>query len=245
MKQSEKSAPVLSPEQLAGRLTTATAMVGGHREAVRIQLTAVATGVLFFGTGPDLVQPMMESFASAPDTVALDELWTVAASSVPFLRQHLPHLTGWAGRPDAQAVKVSRACFTDLAQIDLIGSAAAENVGGELLGPVYSNLRSLDSQRVSGAFYTPMNLARLLAEMNPLVEGETFADPTCGAGVLPVAAAIAMRRRGLDPATVTWVLNDIDPVAVTLAGINAVVHSLGPRVVLTCGDGLRLGAADG
>lgn len=237
-----KPAPCVDPVRLAKRLATATSMVGGHRDALAIQMTAVATGALFFGAGPQMARPVMQALAKKPDTVALSEIWSMAAFSAPFLREHLPALTGWAGRPDAQAAAVARACFAELAPIDLIGSASM--VGGELLGPVYSTLRSPGSRSSDGAFYTPMPVARLIAEMNPLSEGDSFADPACGSGVLAVGAAVTMRRRGLNPATVTWVLNDIDPVAVALAGINAVIHDFGPNVVLRCGDGLALGVPE-
>jgi hypothetical protein len=47
-----------------------------------------------------------------------------------------------------------------------------------------------------------------------------------------------MRTQGHDPATVTWVGNDTDEIAVGCAAVNALVWGLGGRVVLWVGDSL-------
>lgn len=71
-------------------------------------------------------------------------------------------------------------------------------------------------------------------------ERSSIADPCCGSGGMLLAAVRAMRNAGLDPDTCTWALNDIDPTAVAMAGVNMASHGL-RKVILTCGDGLLLG----
>jgi type I restriction enzyme M protein len=72
-------------------------------------------------------------------------------------------------------------------------------------------------------------------------EGQAICEPAAGSGGMLVATARDMRSRGLDPTTCSWLINDLDPVAVALAGVNAVVHGFGQNVQLRCGNGLTLG----
>lgn len=102
----------------------------------------------------------------------------------------------------------------------------------DLLGEIYTFARSPGTRRALGAFFTPMPVNALVAGLVPVDEAARVLEPSCGSGGMVIAAAREMRRRGLDPRRVVWELGDIDPVAVALAGVNAVVHDLGPNVRL-------------
>lgn len=235
--------PVAQPEKLAEILTAATRAVGGSSNEREVQLTALATGALLLGAGDDMVAASMAHFAAATtDTVAdLGNLWQAATDGAPFLHPRIRALTGWLEHAGDQDVHVAKRTFAALTQIDLARTTEPDNIGSDLLGPTYLFLRSPADRKATGAFYTPWSLSSLIATMVTPREGDITTEPTCGSGGMVIAAAQAMRDRGRDPATCTWVLNDLDPLAVALAGVNAVIHGLGPRVRLCCGDGLLLG----
>lgn len=204
-------------------------------------LTTVATRALLFGAPSGLGDGFARLVARDHDLVVLHAIWTGALAEHPWLGADpgsgpVQPLTGWLVQPDDQARAVSASCWQALAETDLRAAAVARS--GDLLGPLYMALRSTAEKQGSGAFYTPMHVSELMAAMAPLTEGGTFLEPTCGAGGMAIAAANVMRRGGLDPATVTWHLNDLDPMAVALAGVNALIHGLGDRVVLSVGDAL-------
>ena len=205
-----------------------------------------ATGVALLGH-PPLVQPFLRYLADTDaDRAAADtrDLWLQMEGAFAFLHGHLTPLLGWLTdeQPSRENLTAFTRCAGVLAGIDLHQVATQPAVAGELLGPIYSHLRSVGSRQATGAFFTPMTVCTAMANCLELTEGDSFAEPSCGAGAMAVAAARDLRRRGLDPAQVRWVLNDIDPLAVALAGVNAVVHRLGPHVTLRSGDGLTLGS---
>lgn len=83
-----------------------------------------------------------------------------------------------------------------------------------------------------GQFYTPADLADLLAHLMPLLsDGKWIEDFCCGAGSLPLAA---LKRCALENpralATVTVVLNDIDELACKVAFLQIVSNMLIHRV---------------
>ena len=83
-----------------------------------------------------------------------------------------------------------------------------------------------------GQFYTPADLADLLAQLMPLLsDGKWIEDFCCGAGSLPLAA---LKRCALESpralATVTVVLNDIDDLACKVAFLQIVSNMLIHRV---------------
>lgn len=233
---------VPSPEGLAQLLARALARAGGGRREVPVALTSLATGVLLLGSGEPVLAASMDFFAVDRSRLeVLAELWRQAVKSAPFLDGHLDALTGWLDDPSDTEAAAAEQCFGELCRVDLPTTVAQPSVDGEILGTTYTFLRSQWDRRSSGAFYTPLAVSRMIAEMNPAQEGDRVLEPACGAGGMVIAAAQVMRAHGHDPATVTWFLNDIDPLAVALAGVNALAHGLGPNVVLACGDGLRLG----
>ncbi|MFM9539990.1 N-6 DNA methylase [Streptomyces turgidiscabies] len=115
----------------------------------------------------------------------------------------------------------------------------------DVLGHLYMELE-LGNERL-GQFYTPYDIAQLMAEMQQIdsvveqVQRDGFADvyePSCGAGAFVVALSQAMLEHGLNPQTQLHVTaEDIAPqamhmiyVQLTLLHIPAVVHR---RDVLT------------
>src|SRR5690606_16779413 len=108
----------------------------------------------------------------------------------------------------------------------------------DLFGPALTLLKADKAQAAQGAFYTPSALSDLMARMLRLGDGETIHEPAVGTGGMLRTAAQAIRDQGRDPARVTWVGVDIDPLAIACAAVNAVLWGLGPRVLLGVGDAL-------
>lgn len=113
-----------------------------------------------------------------------------------------------------------------------------DRLGPDLLGELYSRLRSNSAKKDRGAFYTPANLTLMMGEMALPREGDNVADLAVGSGIMFWGAASAMRRAELDPRTCTWFGIDIDPVAIAITAVNAIPWRLHDRVVLYVGNGL-------
>ncbi len=232
---------ILAPDRLSERLHRATHQSGASN--YQIPLTALATANTMLGASALL--PGTLRALSGTDGVAehTRTLWKVQALAFPYLERRIGALTGWLDRAGDHEIAALGSCYGVLADCNLLGSF--EQAGGDLLGPVYSILRGRSGQQAAGAFYTPMSLARLIGAMATPDEGTHIAEPCCGAGGMVLGTIAAMRDDGKDPDTCTWALNDLDPVAVALAGVNMSAHGL-TRVILTCGNGLLMGTgADG
>ncbi|CAM3301914.1 N-6 DNA methylase [Tsukamurella hominis] len=227
---------VLSPDRLSDRLDNATHRNGTSN--IQIPLTALATANTMLGA-PALLPAALRRLSCLDDTAENTRtLWQLQARSFPYLEPRIGALTGWLDRAADHEVEALGACYGVLADCDLFGSF--EQAGGDLLGPVYSILRGRSGQQAAGAFYTPMSLALLIGAMATPDEGTHIAEPCCGAGGLVLGTIAAMRSAGKNPDTCTWALNDLDPLAVALAGVNMSAHGI-IDVVLTCGNGLLLG----
>lgn len=158
----------------------------------------------------------------------------------PTWRGHLDPLTGWLEDADETRETALSGVFAALADLDLMACAEASGVGGDLLGPVYSVMRSASEKAGHGAYYTPATLCRLMADLVPAENFARVNEPACGSAAMVLAQARAMRARGRFPETVEWVLQDIDPWAVALAGVNVSSHGL-PLVRLECVNVLTAG----
>lgn len=89
---------------------------------------------------------------------------------------------------------------------------------------------------------TPASVCQLMAAVLQVRPGESVYDPACGSAGMVVALIRQMRARGQHPELVRWSMNDLDPVAVALAGVNLAIHGM-PYVTLNCGDALAPEAA--
>lgn len=206
---------------------------------LQVALCLSATAVLLQGAPSPLPTQFLEHLENSPDVVEdLTRMWTLTCESAPYLKQRLGPLLEWLAEASDGDAQAAQACAGVLARVNVGALLGSPLIGGDLLGPVYALLRSHASAQSLGAFYTPMPVSAALAAMSATMEGDTVHEPSCGSGGMVVAAARDMRARGLDPSRCAWVLNDIDPTALALAGVNALVHGLGPAVTLTCGDAL-------
>lgn len=225
-------------ERLAERLERAVAPARGAQH-LSIALSLSATAVVVQGAPAPLATLFLEHLETTDDVVAdLTRLWSLTSETAPYLRGRLGPLLGWMDRPVEGDAQAARACAGVLARASLGDLLASPQLGGDVLGPLYACLRSHSSAQSLGAFYTPMPVSAALAALCATSEGDAVHEPSCGSGGMLVAVARDMRSRGLDPATCSWVLNDVDPTAVALAGVNALAHGFGPSVTLTCGDTL-------
>ncbi|ACV79073.1 HsdM family class I SAM-dependent methyltransferase [Nakamurella multipartita] len=231
--------------RLADRLRDAAARHGCDGP-VAIPLAALATGILLLGAPPTLRTTFLHRLSDRAHTRDARAIWRAAAADYPYLSGNLDPLIGWlTSEPPDHQMKALAECFGALTLFDLKGAAESPGVGGDLLGPVYSELRGDRSRQRTGAFYTPPDLSALLAAMTGPRPGDRVFEPACGTGGMVLAAVRSMRERDLDPNSCTWTLNDLDPVAVALASVNMAAH--GVRTVhLRCGDALaQQSAADG
>ncbi|MFF3127018.1 N-6 DNA methylase [Streptomyces sp. NPDC057908] len=136
------------------------------------------------------------------------------------------------------AGRYNRASLDRFAQALALVTVEMERDPCDVLGRLYMELE-LGNERL-GQFYTPYDVAELMAEMQiesvtEQVQTHGFADlyePTCGAGAFVVAVAQAMLEHGLNPQTQLHVTaEDIAPQAIhmiyvhlTLLHIPAVVQ---------------------
>lgn len=110
----------------------------------------------------------------------------------------------------------------------------------DVLGHVHQELASQRSKQGKGQFYTPTEVAEMMARISVsgVKPGQSICDPTAGTGGLLRAAAHAIRQEGGNPHDVWWYACDIDPVAVAALAVNFHVWDLGPRVVVGCANSL-------
>ena len=201
-------------------------------------LPVSAAGMLLLGAADH--HRILTGLAALEDPVtALQTLFAAQARCVPYLDGHLEVLTSILTRSDPTlTVRVVRGLLAALAEADLLQLTGSAAVGGDLLGPLYTMITSKAARSARGAFYTPPSVGALLAGLVEVRPGESFADPCCGSGGLAIATIRAMRAAGRSPELVHWHLQDIDPVAVALAGVQLASHGM-PWVTLTCGDALQ------
>lgn len=222
-------------ERLAERLQAAS----GPRDRL-IPLTAAATVMSLMGMPTKLHNLAWSHFAAAPTAMGdMRMIWKELVLEHGYLEGHLDVLLDWTNDPSEEDAAALARCFDVFAGIDMLATLHRPEIDGELLGPLYTMLSSNGQRKAYGQFYTPMTVCKLLAKMNDTQDGDTVNDPCCGAGAMLVAVAKVMRKQGRHPESVHWVMNDIDPIAVALAGVNASVFGFGQHVTLTCADALR------
>lgn len=227
-----------TPEQLAGQFTDAVRSQGGDNRVV-IPMTVLALAVSLLGAPVDLHQQAWRYFADDPDSWdSMVQMWKVTLGCHDWLKNHLHPLTSWMGRASEHDREATRACWKVVAGIDLLATVEQPGVDGDLLGVIYTELRSKADRQRTGSFYTPMSVSRMIAAMSEVQEGQSVSDPCCGTGGMFIAAARVMREKGLRPTLVHWVANDIDPLAVALAGVNFAAHGLGHCIELSARNAL-------
>ena len=226
-------------------------------------LTAASTAALFLGVDPATGGPLLRALAGSPDLAAgLLRIWGRWEQSFPYLHGNIGPLTRWLEHPAEHHLAALRAQLTHLTQVDLLAIAEGPSVRGDLLGqiltlidapgdraargdlgPVGQILTLIDApgdRAARGAFFTPPALAgalSALAGVTDLPAGAVITDPCVGGGGLVVAAVRAMRAAGTAPEARRWILQDVDPFAVAIAGVAMSIHGI-PWVELSCSDTL-------
>lgn len=247
------------PRPLADRVAEAVDTTW-HRSAaatarIEIPLSVVA-GLALIRTDP--TDPDQSDAASAdlralPDEVmiaVLRDLWIFYLNHRPDLIARAHPLCSWLFAPEIDPVSAEAAVATaraalDAGQLRLTGTDLRYEV--DLLGVVLTRLRSDSARKGKGQFYTPADVADLMAQMLGVGDnhpadhpddGLSVHEPAAGTGGMLRAAAQAMRRAGRDPAAVAWSAVDIDELAIACLAVNAHLWNLGPDVLLGVGDAL-------
>jgi len=147
-------------------------------------------------------------------------------------------------RKTPKGLKTVRENFPRAARLLLEGMQLPEN---DILGRIHMEFAG---DKRWGQYFTPYSVARLNAAMtfgdldqeklDQANDGKGFislSDPTCGAGVMMIAAVDHFRQLGLDPETGLRVhMKDLDARAVHMAFINMALRGIPARVVQ--GNGL-------
>jgi hypothetical protein len=165
-------------------------------------------------------------------------VWTAVIRSRPELVALLYPLVAWIFenptselREQAHAVAMAA---VRAGEVDLAGTDRRFDV--DLLGTVLTVLRTPSALKERGQFYTPPDVADLLARMSNVEEASSIEDPTMGTGGMFRAAAAAMRAAGRDPQAVQWVGCDIDEMAVACAVVNSLIWGLGDDILFYAGS---------
>lgn len=211
-----------------------------HRHGLEADLILPPAAAAMLLLGTQHHQQILTGLAALDDPLTtLQALFTEQTTCLPYLDGHLEVLTSILTRSDRPlATRAVRGMLTALAEADLLQLADSATIAGDLLGPLYSMITSKAARSARGAFYTPPSLGAVLAALVDVNPGESFSDPCCGSGGLAIATIRAMRATGRVPELVHWHLQDIDPVAVALAGVQLASHGM-PWVTLKAGDALQ------
>jgi hypothetical protein len=239
------SEPVMAAQRVAAAADRAWHGAGaGTDEGICVGV--VAALALLGRADPEGPDPRDQILALGDEELAqlLSEVWSLFTISRPELAFRCGPFSEWlnAERPDrhllAGAGAVARAAVkSGLLELTLDLEVARQV---DLLGRVYTMMRSHSAKAARGEFYTPPNVAEMMARMSlgGLGPGQSICDPTAGTGGLLRAAASALRDNGRDPGDYAWYGCDISPVAVAGLAVNAHVWGLGRQVVIGCADSL-------
>lgn len=167
----------------------------------------------------------------------------------------------WAGRY-AEAAEKHEADYMAAIQglkretLVLFGQAlswallSASSSWDDCVGRVYEELASTSGKGHLGQFFTPLAVARFMAEVKLggfAAEGWTPENPcivyapACGSGVMMLAAASVVdgiAPQALRDGSLRFVLADLDATCVALASLNAVLHGLAVNTVVLHGNSL-------
>lgn len=114
--------------------------------------------------------------------------------------------------------------------------ALTEQPFTDFLGILYQDYSHERERRDKGEFYTPKNVAVLMAELTLTARGVKdplyMAEPACGSGVMVLATAhVALERHGLPPSALRVEAWDLNRVACDMAYLNFSLCGIPARVV--------------
>ncbi len=209
-----------------------------------VPLGVVAALSLLGRRDPDGPEPMEQILAATDEQIAtvLAEVWCLFTIVRPELAFRCGPFARWLDeepRSEANVIgagAVARAAVkAGLLELTLERASAREV---DVLGHLYLLLRNNKAKRKHGEFYTPPNVAELMAgiSLGDAKPGQSICDPAAGTGGLLRAAAQALREAGKDPHEFWWYGCDIDHVVAAGLAVNAHVWDLGPRVVIGCAN---------
>ncbi|KPM50272.1 hypothetical protein ACG83_41220, partial [Frankia sp. R43] len=140
--------------------------------------------------------------------------------------------------PDPDLLRAVRRVVDAALRAGLHELLAVARYDVDLFGPLLMVLRTRGARAARGQYYTPPDLADLLARLGGTVPqaGELVWEPTAGTGGLLRAAAQAIRDAGGDPRTIRWVAVDRDELALAALATNVIIWDLGPQVLIGHGD---------
>lgn len=190
--------------------------------------------------------PAEQILGSSDEEIAqiLSEVWCLFTIARPELALRCGPFGEWlnADPPDrhllAGAGAVARAVVkVELLELTLDLEASREV---DILGHLYTLMQSQSARQARGEFYTPPQIAEMIARISlpEVAPGSSICDPTAGTGGLLRAAAQVLRAEGKDPHEFRWYGCDISPVAVAGLAVNAHIWGLGPQVVIGRADTL-------
>jgi len=226
---------------LADRLIAETSRHGLDR---RLILPPAALAVLLLGLGEHHAAGLELIAEHSRPAHTVRQALEAAGEEFDYLNGSLDPLTRLLDfeKPDLVDRAVS-ALLSVLAAAGLPSLAEHPLVAGDLLGPLYSAVMAPADIAARGAFYTPPALAQLIAAMTGLPRpGQSVSDPCSGTAGLTIAMLRAMRVDGRAPELVHWQLQDLDGLALALAGIQMAAHGI-PHVTLTHGNTLAQAAS--
>jgi hypothetical protein len=214
-----------------------------------VPLGVVAALSLCGQRDPGGVHPakLIQAASDEDITAMLAEIWAQFYITRPELCIRVGPIAGWMNdeprSPDIirEAARVARAAVR-AGLLDLtLDPGTARLV--DVLGIVYTTLRTDQARQVNGEFFTPASVAKMMAavtlgDTTLMQPGMSIGEPSAGTGGTIRAAAEVMRERGLNPHDFWWVANDISPLIVAGLAVNMHVWDIGPRVIIGCANTL-------
>lgn len=168
--------------------------------------------------------------------------------SVRSIARENPKLSGVVDVVDFNATTAGQRIISDdrlRALIDVLGSKSLglKDVKSDILGHAYEYLLrkfSEGSGQSAGEFFTPSEVAMLMANIIDPEPGESFYDPTCGTGGLLIKSILRFREKyGDDPAVepIRVFGQEISHATFAMAKMNAFIHDMEAEIAL--GDTMK------
>ncbi|WP_236568102.1 N-6 DNA methylase [Nocardiopsis sp. FR6] len=207
---------------------------------IELPLSAVGALAQIRGNDPRAAK---DAFLDLPvDQAAhvLRLLWSRFGSTRPDLVYRVLPLARWTHgteERDQQTTLVAVARAAVKAGLFDLTMNTQTRMSVDVFGTLLMALRPKKTCERNGQFYTPADVAGLLARGSGTPEpGAWIHESSVGTGGLILAFAEHARAQGVNPAHMHWDLVDIDPVATACLAVNVDLWQLGPNVLIGCGD---------